>query len=106
VAVTLLVAVLLGAAVAAAAVSTVGVLGARDAFDRLHYVGPASVLGGAALAVAVGISQGGVTAVRVVLIVLVLQVGTALTTHATARAGVIRGDLERLRGHDERIVER
>ncbi len=103
---SLLVAILLGVTVAAAAVSTVGVLSARDAFDRLHYVGPASVLGGAAMAVAVALSEGGATAARAVLVVLVLQVGTALTAHATGRAGVIRGDLERLRGHDEQIVER
>jgi multisubunit Na+/H+ antiporter MnhG subunit len=104
--VTALVALLLLVVVAAATVSTLGVLTARDAFDRLHYVGPASIAGGAALALAVLASEGvGTTAGRAVLTVAVLQLATALTTHATARAGVIRGDLERLRDRDERIVE-
>jgi multisubunit Na+/H+ antiporter MnhG subunit len=104
--VTVVVGALLLVVLVAATVSTVGVLTARDAFDRLHYVGPASVAGGAALVLAVLASEGvGGTFGRVVLTVAVLQVGTALTTHATGRAGLIRGDLERLRGSDERIVE-
>jgi multisubunit Na+/H+ antiporter MnhG subunit len=104
--VNVVVGVLLLLVVVSAAVSTLGVLTATDAFDRLHYVGPVSVLGGAALVLAVVASEGlGGTAARAVLTVVVLQVATALTTHATARAGVIRGDLRRLRGHDERIVE-
>jgi multisubunit Na+/H+ antiporter MnhG subunit len=97
---------LLFVVVVAAAVSTVGVIAARDAFDRLHYVGPASVVGGVALVLAVLASEGvGTTAGRVLLTVVVLQVAGAVTTHATGRAGLIRGDLERLRGNDERIVE-
>jgi multisubunit Na+/H+ antiporter MnhG subunit len=104
--VTVFVGALLLVVVVAGAVSTVGVITARDAFDRLHYVGPVSVVGGAALALAVLASEGvGGTAARVLLTVAVLQVATAVTTHATGRAGLIRGDLERLRGSDERIVE-
>ena len=83
-----------------------GVLTATDAFDRLHYVGPASVLGGSALAAAVLVTEGlGANAVRAVLTVVVLQAATALTTHATARAGEVRGDLARLRERDGEIVE-
>jgi multisubunit Na+/H+ antiporter MnhG subunit len=104
--VSLLVAGALIVAVAAATVSTWGVLAAPDALARLHYVGPASLVGGLALVAAV-VAEGVPTevAARAALVVVVLQIATAVTTHATARAGAARGDLDRLRGVDDEIRE-
>jgi multisubunit Na+/H+ antiporter MnhG subunit len=94
--------VLLGAA----AVSTMGVLTARDTFDRLHYVGPAAMLGGVAVVGATVAETGfGMVAVRAALAVGVLQIAAAITTHATARAALDRGELARLRQADEGVAE-
>jgi multicomponent Na+:H+ antiporter subunit G len=104
--VSLLVASLLALAVAAVAVSAVGVLVSRDAIDRLHYLGPATVVGGGAILLAVLLQEGAswVTARVAVIVVLLVVVGPVLG-HATARAGLVRGDVERLRDEDPRLVE-
>ena len=72
-------------------ISCVGILVARQFYDRLHYVGPASTLGafliGAALVAQDGLKQQGVKSILVVILLVV--VGPVLT-HATARAARIR----------------
>jgi multicomponent Na+:H+ antiporter subunit G len=104
--VNVLVAVLLGAAVAGVAVSAVGVLVARDAVDRLHYLGPATVVGGGGVLLAVAVQEGASwVTVRVAVIVALLVVVGPVLGHATARAGLVRGDVERLRDDDPRLVE-
>ncbi len=65
----------------------IGLLVMRDPFDRLHYLGPASILGPLALAVAVLIDAHDVASrIKVVLIVLTLLIVGPVLTHATARA--------------------
>jgi multisubunit Na+/H+ antiporter MnhG subunit len=101
-----LVAVLLFTMVGAAALSTLGVLTARDTFDRLHYVGPASMLGGVAVVAATVAETGfSMVALRAAVAVGVLQVAAAVSTHATARAALGRGELGRLRDADDQVVE-
>jgi monovalent cation/proton antiporter MnhG/PhaG subunit len=69
----------------------VGVLVMRDAYDKLHYIGPATILGPVAFAAAIltweGLSQAGVKAA---LIAVLLIVASPVLTHATARALYIR----------------
>jgi multicomponent Na+:H+ antiporter subunit G len=95
---------LLAVSLAGVAVSVVGVLAARDALDRLHYLGPASIVGGGAMLLAVAVEAGAslVTARAAVVIVLVIVVGPVLA-HATARAALVRGDLARIRDDDRRV---
>jgi multicomponent Na+:H+ antiporter subunit G len=104
--VNVLVAVLLGLAVAGVTVSAVGVLAARDAVDRLHYLGPATVVGGGGVLLAVAVQEGAswVTLRVAVIVALLIVVGPVLG-HATARAGLVRGDVERLRDEEPRLVE-
>lgn len=99
-----IVAVLLAISVLGATVSVVGVLLARDAIDRLHYLGPAGVIGGGAMLLAVVAEAGWslVTARAAVALVLLIVLSTVLT-HATARAALVRGDVERLRDQDPRV---
>jgi multicomponent Na+:H+ antiporter subunit G len=93
--VNVLMAVLLGTAVAGVAVSAVGVLVARDAVDRLHYLGPATVVGGGGVLLAVAVQEGASwVTVRVAVIVALLVVVGPVLGHATARAGLVRGDVE------------
>ena len=86
-----LVILLLAVGVVIELISCVGILVARQFYDRLHYVGPASTLGafmiGAALVAQDGLKQQGVKSILVVFLLVV--VGPVLT-HATARAARIR----------------
>jgi multicomponent Na+:H+ antiporter subunit G len=104
--VSLLVGALLGLSVLGVAVSVLGVVVARDALDRLHYVGPASVIGGGAMLLAVAAETGvGLTTARAAIAVVPLVVLSAVLTHAAARAALVRGDLARLR-HQDRGIDR
>jgi multicomponent Na+:H+ antiporter subunit G len=104
--VSVLVAVSLLVAVVGVGVSAIGVLVARDAVDRLHYLGPATVVGGLGVLVAVALEEGAtLVTLRVAVIVVLLVVVGPVLGHATARAGLARGDVERLREADPRVVE-
>ena len=81
-----------------AVVSVAGVLLARDAFDRIHYLGPASLVGGPALLLAVVADRGfDIGAARTAVVVVVLIVLLPIGNHAIARAGLARGDVARRR---------
>jgi len=80
---------LLGLGVAAEVVAVLGLVAMRDVYDRLHYVGPATLgalLVAAALWVYQGPSQIAVEGSLVALIVLVVSPAMA---HGTARAARI-----------------
>lgn len=68
-----------------------GVLVMRDAYDKLHYLGPAAIVGPLAIAVAVvvkeSLSQAGIKAL---LVAALMIVASPVLTHATARALYIR----------------
>jgi multisubunit Na+/H+ antiporter MnhG subunit len=85
---------LVAAALATAAICCAGLLLTRNAFDRLHFVAPAS-LAAILLAVAILVREGPtLIALMGGVLVAVVLVGSPLATHATARAARIgvRGD--------------
>ena len=69
-----------------------GVLLARNPYDRLHFTGPASTIAPVAFALAVIVDEGPVTqaSVKSVLTALALVVLNGVLVHATARAARIR----------------
>jgi multisubunit Na+/H+ antiporter MnhG subunit len=84
--------VLLTVGVAAQPAAAVGVLAGADVYDRLHFIGPGSIFGPSALAVAVvpdegPRSQAGLKSMLVAL--LLLGLGPVLV-HATAWAAFVR----------------
>ena len=85
------VAVLLTLAVAIELACCLGVLVMRDAYDKLHYIGPAAMLGPVAVAAAIVIresfSQAGLKAI---VVALLLIIANPVLTHATGRALYIR----------------
>jgi multisubunit Na+/H+ antiporter MnhG subunit len=72
--------------------SVLGLLLARNPYDRLHFTGPASTIAPVAFALAVIVDEGPVTqaGVKSVLIALTLVVLNGVLVHATARAARIR----------------
>jgi monovalent cation/proton antiporter MnhG/PhaG subunit len=71
--------------------SSLGVLVMRDAYDRLHFTGPANTVGAAAVGAAVIVEQGlSAASVKVGLILVIVGFTNPLLVHATARAGRIR----------------
>ena len=87
----LLVVSLLVIGVAVELLCCLAVLVMDDAYDKLHYLGPAAIVGPAAIAVAVvvreALSQAGIKAL---LTAALLLVASPVLTHATARALYIR----------------
>ena len=71
--------------------SCLGVLVMRDAYDRLHYTAPASVVAPVAIAAAVVLEERlSAAGIKAVLVALVLVVTNPVLGHATARAARIR----------------
>ena len=83
--------VLLAAGVAGLWICVVGMLRARDAFDRLHLPGAAALVGPPAVAGAILLAEGASpTSLRALLIFAVLFLTGGIVTHATARAEWLR----------------
>lgn len=82
---------LLGMGVLTAIVSCIAALIMKDLYERLHYLSPPATVTVVCFTVAVvlekGLSQAGIKAL---LILLVLLIVNAVLTHATARAARIR----------------
>ncbi len=80
-------AVFLGVGTAAVLLSCLGVLAGRNAYARLHYLGPAVIVGATACVLAViaedGLSQSGIKAILMLVVLLVIA---PILSHATARA--------------------
>jgi monovalent cation/proton antiporter MnhG/PhaG subunit len=82
---------LLVAGVAITLFSCLGVLVMRDAYDRLHYAGPAGVLAPVAIAAAVVLEERlSAAGIKALLVALVLVATNPVLGHATARAARIR----------------
>jgi multisubunit Na+/H+ antiporter MnhG subunit len=83
--------ILLCAGVGVQLAACVGLLVARDSFDRLHLVAPATVLGGVLICAAVlfneSFSQGGIHAT---IIGAILLASGPVVTHATGQAVRLR----------------
>lgn len=83
--------VLLVVGVAIELLSCLGLLVMDDVYDRLHYLGPAAVLGPVVIAAAVILEEALSTAgIKAILIAVVLAAGGPVVTHATGRAARIR----------------
>lgn len=80
----------LGTAAPLAAV--VGVVLAEDVFARLHFIGPGSILGPVALALAVVVDEGPTSqaGLKAILVALTLLALSPVLVHATARAAYVR----------------
>lgn len=82
---------LLGATVVCVGFSALGVLVARDVYERLHYLSGLGAVGvfiaAAAVWVRHGLSEG---AVKALLIAIILFFTNSVLTHATARAAWVR----------------
>lgn len=96
--------IVLAASVAVVWVCIVGLLRSRTPYDRLHFAGAASLIAPAGVALAIALAGGAApSAVRGVLIALLLAASGGLTTHATARAEWLRTEGEsRRRDEDDR----
>jgi monovalent cation/proton antiporter MnhG/PhaG subunit len=70
----------------------VGVLVARDVYDRLHFIGPAGLFGPACFALAVVIDEGPFSqaGLKSILVALLLLGLSPVLVHATARAAYVR----------------
>ena len=80
---------LLGLGVAAEIVAVLGLVVMRDVYDRLHYVGPAT-LGALLVAAAMWVYQGpSQIAVEASLVAVIVLVVSPAMAHATARAARI-----------------
>jgi multicomponent Na+:H+ antiporter subunit G len=88
---SLMVDVLVGFGVAVELACCVGVLVMDDAYDKLHYLGPAAIVGPFVLAIAVLITESFSQAgVKALLTAGLLIVSSPVLSHATARALYIR----------------
>ena len=84
-------AVLLGLGVAVELACCLGVLVMHDAYDKLHYLGPAGIVGPLFIAAAVLWQEGlGQAGIKAVLVAVLLAVASPVLSHATARALYIR----------------
>ncbi len=88
---TLTVAIVLIVGVMVVWLCVLGLVRSRNAFDRLHFPGPAALLGSIALAVAFSITEAGDgTIIRAGLIAAILIPTSGVLAHATARAEFLR----------------
>jgi monovalent cation/proton antiporter MnhG/PhaG subunit len=88
---SVLVVVLLVAGVAVELACCIGVLVMDDAYDKLHYLGPAAIVGPLAIAAAVLVRESfGQAGIKALLTAALLIVASPVLSHATARALYIR----------------
>jgi multicomponent Na+:H+ antiporter subunit G len=88
---------LLTVGVAVQLLAVVGVLVAADVYDRLHFIGPGSIFGPFALALAIVLDEGPFSqaGLKSILVALLLLGLSPILVHATARAAFVqeRGSL-------------
>jgi monovalent cation/proton antiporter MnhG/PhaG subunit len=91
------VAIPLFAGVAISALSAIGVMAARDPFDRMHFAGPAAVLSpiliGCAAALAASDAQ---SVMKAILLAIIFLIASPVLAHASGKAFYRRG--QRVRG--------
>jgi len=97
-------AVCLTIGVAGFALTSLGLLAARDAFDQIHYLAPSSLLGSVAICAAVLLHEGWSQAsAKAIVITLLLLISNPVLSHVTARAAKIRRDGQLTLKADEKI---
>jgi multisubunit Na+/H+ antiporter MnhG subunit len=85
------VAILLGLTVLTCWLCALGILIMHGAFDKLHYLSPASLIGGFFLLIAMLVEKGlSADMGKVLLIVVLLWVSNPILTYASARATMTR----------------
>jgi multisubunit Na+/H+ antiporter MnhG subunit len=85
--------VLLGLAVVIALGSATGVLAMRDAYQKLHYVAPLSLVSTVLVGLAILVQSGWSTeSAQTWLTVLLVAVASPFVSHATMRAAKVRAD--------------
>jgi monovalent cation/proton antiporter MnhG/PhaG subunit len=84
--------VLMAIGTLAVLVGVLGVLVARDVYDRLHFIGPAGIFAPTAFALAVVIDEGPFSqaGLKSMLTALILLGLSPVLVHATARAAYVR----------------
>ncbi len=83
--------VFLGLAAAIVIVSSIGVLVMRDAYQKLHFVGPAALVSPVLVTLAVWLHVGNkATTLEAMLALLLIVIASPFLTHATIRAARIR----------------
>ena len=88
---TIAAAVLVTVGVAVELACCVGVVVMRDVYDKLHFTGPATILGPLALAGAIVVQEGlNQAGIKALLVAGLLLVANPVLTHATGRALYIR----------------
>ena len=81
--------------------SCLGVLLARNAYARLHFLGPATLLGSLSIAAAVLIQNSSTpSGIKAILISLILLFTSPVVSHVTARAVHGRGAQAHSRGKE------
>jgi multicomponent Na+:H+ antiporter subunit G len=81
--------------------SCLGLVVAKDVFDRLHFLGPACTLGPVCIAAAIFVREGfALLGNKALLVAVIIIVTSPVMTHATARAMRVR-----MAGHWEAFPE-
>lgn len=87
----LAVAALLAAASFAVLLTVIGLLAARDVYERLHFLAPAATIGVVCVTTAVVVQEGFQQAgIKAILAGAVLFIMNPILTHATARAARVK----------------
>jgi monovalent cation/proton antiporter MnhG/PhaG subunit len=89
--------VVLGLGTGICVLGCLGVLVARDAWDRLHYAGPAAMLAPSLIAIAVIVDNATLeqASIKAIVVAVLLGLTSPVLVHATARAMRLR--IRRLR---------
>ena len=99
-------AILLALGVVTELLCCLGLLLARDVYDRLHFMGPATLVGATAIAAAVVLQEANSQAgIKAALIAALLLFASPVLTHAIARAARIHAHGEWQARSEEQIVE-
>lgn len=85
------VAVLLAGACLAVLLTVIGLVAARDVYERLHFLAPAATIGVVCVTAAVVVQEGfGEAGIKAILAGAVLFIMNPILTHATARAARVK----------------
>ncbi len=85
------VAILLALAALICLLSCIGLLVMKGFYDKLHYLAPSAILAAAAIVAAIVVHEGlSSSAIKALLVLLVMVVSNPVLTHAAARAENVR----------------
>lgn len=77
--------------VASFAFTSIGLLVSRNVYDQIHFLAPGSIVGSVAICAAVVVHEGfSQSAVKAILVVILLLISNPILSHATARAARVR----------------